>query len=150
MSSINPSMYRSPLYKDVMIEIFGQFCSCEDFMIKISGRSCPCKNETKSIREGCRTFSPDDMGWCLPGPSPMWRKSLHEKYGLFDASYRSVGDWEMWCRAVVKGSVFKYIPEAYTLYYRNPDGLSSGRNMKVCYEESKRVVDLYGHLWKKS
>ena len=32
----------------------------------------------------------------MPHAAPMWRKSLHDKYGVFDESFKSAGDWEMW------------------------------------------------------
>lgn len=43
----------------------------------------------------------------MPHASPMWRSSVHEKYGLFDDSFNSAGDWEMWLRAASQGSQFK-------------------------------------------
>ena len=60
-----------------------------------------------------------------PHCAPMWRRSIHDKYGMFDASYLSAGDHEMWLRAASQGSVFKMIPEALCLYYFNPQGLST-------------------------
>jgi hypothetical protein len=35
---------------------------------------------------------------CFLGPMPMWRKSLHEKYGPFDGEMHSAGDYEFWLR----------------------------------------------------
>ena len=35
---------------------------------------------------------------CFMGPQPMWRKSLHDKYGYFDETFSSSGDWEFWLR----------------------------------------------------
>ena len=61
----------------------------------------------------------------MPHAAPMWRRSLHEKYGKFDAKYRSAGDWEMWLRAASKGSLFKKISAHCNLYYFNPNGIST-------------------------
>ncbi|HIO73631.1 MAG TPA: glycosyltransferase, partial [Flavobacteriales bacterium] len=61
----------------------------------------------------------------MPHSNPMWRKEVHEKYGLFDDKYRSAGDWEMWLRAASKGSKFKKIEDVLGLYYYNPDGIST-------------------------
>ena len=70
-------------------------------------------------------FSPELIYMCLPGPQPMWRKFLHEKYGFFDEQFKAFGDWEMWIRAVSMGAKFKKIPEISGLYYLNPKGLST-------------------------
>ncbi|HEV2600756.1 MAG TPA: glycosyltransferase [Candidatus Babeliales bacterium] len=61
-----------------------------------------------------------------PCNNPMWRKSLHHYYGLFDERFRSAGDLEMWLRAVIFGDVkFKRVDGIHGLYYWNPNGLSS-------------------------
>ncbi len=90
-----------------------------------------------------REFSPENMLFCLPGNSPMWRKSLHDKHGMFNESYKVSGDWEMWLRAVEGGAEFKRIPGAYGIYYRNPDGLSTGRNVKLATKEAWQVYHHY-------
>jgi glycosyltransferase involved in cell wall biosynthesis len=61
----------------------------------------------------------------MPHANPMWRKSLHDRYGLFDPRYRSAGDWEMWLRAASRGSRFQKIEEVLGLYYFNPAGIST-------------------------
>ena len=30
----------------------------------------------------------------MPHASPMWRKTVHEKYGYFEEKYRSAADWK--------------------------------------------------------
>lgn len=62
---------------------------------------------------------------CEPGPQPMWRKSMHEKYGYFRDDFLYAGDWEMWERAKKGGAQFKKIDVISGLYYMNPDGLST-------------------------
>jgi len=62
-----------------------------------------------------------------PHQNPMWRKSLHEKHGLFNEEYRSAGDWEMWLRAAFGGSKFKKINAILGLYYFNPTGISTNK-----------------------
>ncbi len=75
-------------------------------------------------------FSPQRMFLCLPGPRPMWRKSMHEKYGYFSESFSSAGDYEMWVRAVSQGAKFKKIPGVLSLIYVNPQGLSTDLSPK--------------------
>lgn len=94
-------------------------------------------------------FSPNLMHKCLPGPQPMWRKSLHDKYGYFDESFKSAGDFEMWNRAASKGAQFKRVPGISGLYYVNPQGLSTDVRKKVLQdEELQRVVIAYQSMWR--
>lgn len=59
---------------------------------------------------------------CYIGPQPMWRKSLHEQYGLFDATMRSAGDYEFWLR-ISASETFYHIPETLGLYLRSEQGI---------------------------
>lgn len=111
-------------------------------------------NETFECNSSCGRllrhdeFSSSAMDFCLPGCNPMWRKSMHDKYGLFDETYKTAGDWKMWCRAVEQGAQFLKIAGAYCLYYDNPRGLSTDRELSQLINiERSRIVEQYGHLW---
>jgi len=93
-------------------------------------------------------FSPNRMHKCLPGPQPMWRKSMHTKYGYFDETFKSAGDFEMWNRAVSKGARFKRVPGESGLFYINPRGLSTDVTKKEMQdEEAHRVSRMYSRMW---
>jgi glycosyltransferase involved in cell wall biosynthesis len=93
-------------------------------------------------------FSPNRMHKCLPGPQPMWRKSMHVKYGYFDETFKSAGDFEMWNRAVSKGARFKRVPGESGLFYVNPRGLSTDVTKKEMQDaESHRVSRMYSRVW---
>jgi glycosyltransferase involved in cell wall biosynthesis len=73
-------------------------------------------------------------GYCFPGPQPMWRRSLHEEFGLFDGSYRSAGDYEFWLRISKPRGLermrsdwrrrrFLLVPETLGLYLKSPDSV---------------------------
>jgi len=97
-------------------------------------------------------FSIKGMMNCLPGPRPVWRKAVHEKCGYFDETFTSAGDLEMWLRAVDKGSEFKKIPGFLTLFYLNPEGISTNKDVekaKLRIEENKKIYAIYNHLWDK-
>lgn len=49
------------------------------------------------------------------GPQPMWRKSLHQKFGYFDESLKVAGDYDWWLRISEKVQ-FKHISEKLGLY----------------------------------
>ena len=80
----------------------------------------------------------------MPHASPMWRKSLHDRAGNFDESFRSAGDWEMWLRAASKGIKFKKINDVLGLYYFNPTGISTNpENFEWKREEERKVFEKY-------
>jgi glycosyltransferase involved in cell wall biosynthesis len=79
-----------------------------------------------------------------PHNNPMWRKTLHDKYGMFDGSYKCAADAEMWLRAVQHGSIFKKIDQILGLYYRNPKGVSSNPDtVNEMVEEVHQMRALY-------
>lgn len=87
-------------------------------------------------------FSYQNLKWsryCMPTNHPMWRKSIHAKYGYFDESYKAAADCEMWARIALNGSVFKRIPEVLGFFYFNPQGLST----KHAHEEIIRIQKMY-------
>ena len=54
-------------------------------------------------------FSRENMIKCLPGPMPMWRKSIHDKAGFFNEDLAYAGDWDMFLRMVESGAQFKKV-----------------------------------------
>jgi glycosyltransferase involved in cell wall biosynthesis len=94
-------------------------------------------------------FSKETMVKCLPGCQPLWRRTMHQKAGLFDDNYKFAGDWEMWLRAVRNGSRFMMLEGVYGLYYHNPIGLTTDPDKrKHKFLEEKKVfweyTDVYG------
>ena len=94
-------------------------------------------------------FTKEAMIKCLPGCQPLWRRSMHDKAGLFDDNYKFAGDWEMWLRAVNHGSKFMMIDEVCGLYYHNPSGLTTDpAKQKEKFGEEKKVfwnfTDIFG------
>lgn len=61
----------------------------------------------------------------MPHCNPVWRKSMHDRYGHFRDDMISAADFEFWLRAASCGSQFQGIPEPLSLYYRNPNGIST-------------------------
>jgi len=94
-------------------------------------------------------FSPNNIKKsCMPSFNPMWRKSMHDKHGLFDESFIIAGDWEMWIRAVKLGSVFKKINGFYGLFYNNHEGLSTATtNNKLRLTEETRMKKLHADFF---
>lgn len=95
-------------------------------------------------------FSLKAMIMCLPGPRPMWRRSMHDRYGFFDESYTSAGDMDMWLRAVTQGSQFIKLAGVHTMFYHNPQGVSTNKDKqraKVRDSENHSLYIQYNYLW---
>ncbi len=94
-------------------------------------------NAKNCIAREIAEFSKRAMQQPLPNNHPMWRKSMHVKYGFFNENFKHAGDFEMWLRAVKEGAQFLKIPGFYSLYYYNPDGLSTNikKNQAIRLEE---------------
>jgi len=92
-------------------------------------------------------FSPENMIKCLPGPMPMYRKSMHDKHGMWNPKLKHAGDWELFLRCVRGGSKFKKVHKVVGLYYYNPKGLSSNNSdmelVKRRHKEEKEVFFEY-------
>jgi len=82
------------------------------------------------------------MNFNSPHNAPMWRKRLHDAHGLFDASYRSAGDYEFWMRCLAAKRVFYKINDPHVVYYQNPEGLSTRRDTRGV-DEAKRILKTY-------
>jgi glycosyltransferase involved in cell wall biosynthesis len=83
------------------------------------------------------------------GHHPMWRKSIHARFGWFDITYKSAGDWEMWCRSYVGGARFAKLPQFLGSYYKNPTGLStSEKDQPRIHKEAREVYEKYKNLIK--
>ena len=79
-----------------------------------------------------------------PHNNPMWRKQLHDDHGLFDAEYKSAGDWEFFLRCAFGGAEFKKINDVLGLYYFNPKGISTNfENFAWKQEEEKAIYIKY-------
>jgi glycosyltransferase involved in cell wall biosynthesis len=76
-------------------------------------------------------------------PVSFIRRELFETFGLYDETYKLVGDYEFFFRTIIgQGVTSKRIPVVITEY--NTQGLSSRQENKTLEKtERKRVVDTY-------
>ena len=88
------------------------------------------------------------------GAQPVWRKSLHEKIGLFDESYEVIGDYEFILRAISKGCQFLYVPEAEgtmlwhekALSTRDQTGIVERKMLLSKYRKMERISSIYSSV----
>ena len=74
---------------------------------------------------------------CFLGPMPMWRKSLHDEYGLFDGIYHSSGDYEFWLRIAKAGVKFQRIPEPLGAYFDRKNNIENREPLRTAWETSR-------------
>jgi glycosyltransferase involved in cell wall biosynthesis len=58
---------------------------------------------------------------CFVGPMPMWRRTLHDTYGMFDGTLHSAGDYEFWLRIAKGGEKLLHLDYTVGRYTRRPD-----------------------------
>ena len=79
-------------------------------------------------------------GWTVPHPALFIRKSVYDKYGLYNNDYKIAGDYDLILRVLYKHKVsIKYIPKV--LVKMRAGGASNGslsKNLKV-HQEDKLV-----------
>lgn len=88
-----------------------------------------------------RTMMENNSPHCMP----MWRKSLHEKFGLFDLEYPTAADFDFWMKCLEGGAKFSRLFEVVGLYYFNPQGLSTNSQSSNMREGAK-IKEKFKHL----
>jgi len=56
---------------------------------------------------------------------PMWRRTIHDRFGYFNEEYKTASDADLWLKAAKAGSKMKKIDNIVGIYYHNPTGRSS-------------------------
>jgi len=74
---------------------------------------------------------------CFIGPMPMWRKSLHDKYGLFDPWYMSAGDYEFWMRIAKGMELFFHIRESLGAYAKRDESVEHRLKLRALWETAR-------------
>jgi hypothetical protein len=70
------------------------------------------------------------------GHFPLWRRSLHNKFGLFDDEFRALSDADWWARCYYNNIRFRWIDNNLGCYFwRNGNNLWS---REICAEEWDR------------
>jgi glycosyltransferase involved in cell wall biosynthesis len=95
-------------------------------------------------------FSPKAMlRGNLPHNNPMWRKTLHDKFGYFNEDYKSASDWEFWLTCVVGNSKFLKINDILGIYYFNPKGISTNfENFSWKQQEEDAIYEKFSEIIK--
>jgi tetratricopeptide (TPR) repeat protein len=76
---------------------------------------------------------------CFIGPQPVWRRSVHDDYGYFDASYRISADYEFWLR-ISQTYDFQHIPQTLGLYLEREDSIEHSDRPQKKHEDHKIIT----------
>lgn len=93
----------------------------------------------EETKKGIKTgkILPHNMPHCMP----MWRKSVHKKYGYFDeATYGPVADWAFWLKCSAAGVKFRKISEPLGLYYVNPASHNRGKGSLDQQNKKAKII----------
>ena len=71
---------------------------------------------------------------CFLGPMPMWRKSLHDEYGMFDDGMHSSGDYDFWLRLAKAGVKMQRIPEPLGAYFDRKESIEHREPIRTIWE----------------
>jgi len=79
-----------------------------------------------------------------PHCMPLWKKSLHDRFGYFDTSYKTASDGDMWLKICAGGAKIKLVNHSVGLYYENPTGRSTNpETLKEMVDEVNRMRSKY-------
>jgi len=88
-------------------------------------------------------FAPAALLHYQLGPQPMWRRSLHDRIGFFDGSYKAAGDYDFNIRLALHCKA-QHIPEVLGLYLEHEAAISFKDD--TMQKENQRISDQYKHV----
>ncbi|HEY9732034.1 MAG TPA: glycosyltransferase [Drouetiella sp.] len=80
---------------------------------------------------------------CYCGPFPMWRRSVHDKFGYFDPKFVVSGDWEFWLR-MAEQTNFVHLAEPLGLMLRRDDSIVWSNQEKMLEENNIIRLKYFG------
>jgi len=80
---------------------------------------------------------------CFLGPMPMWRKSLHARFGNFDETLKVAGDYDFWLRLAKGGVKFYHIRGNALGQYLNRETSAEHRESLRSLWEANKVRGRY-------
>jgi len=83
-----------------------------------------------------------------PHCMPLWKRSLHDRFGYFDENYKTASDGDFWLRCAVGGAKIDMVNHPVGLYYHNPTGRSTDPQfLQQMIDEVNRMRQKYiGYL----
>lgn len=76
------------------------------------------------------------------GPFPLWRADLHLKYGLFDETYFSAGDYEFFQRVMMGGATVSCVPTIIGNFLWHKKNIEA-KYRKEALKEVRHIHEIY-------
>jgi|GEM_PF-600203 len=93
-------------------------------------------------------YKPYRMNLDIPGSQPMWRKSIHEKYGYFIENFTYLGKEEFFNRISSEGAFFQKVSLTSNLCYHNIEASRRTKREKKIYRFEQDEIHLnYSSHW---
>lgn len=116
----------------------------QDFYFSFEGHASFDRSAAVGVRSEVPVITPYNlMQSNSPHNAPMWRRTLHSDVGMFDASFRSAGDYDFWLRCVQARKTFFKVNDPHVIYFVNPEGLSTQPNTRGI-DEANRITKAQG------
>jgi GT2 family glycosyltransferase/glycosyltransferase involved in cell wall biosynthesis len=88
------------------------------------------------------------------GPQPMWRRSVHDRIGFFDESFKAAGDYDFNLRFALAGLRAFHVDEPLGLYLEHDNAISfkdntmelENKRIAEKYKTAEQIVQLYRHV----
>lgn len=79
---------------------------------------------------------------CFVGPMPMWRISLHDKYGYFNEDFNICGDYEFWLRVASHGEFIHHTTHIIGEYRKRQESIEH-RDVRLAMSEKLLIQKFY-------
>jgi GT2 family glycosyltransferase/SAM-dependent methyltransferase/thioredoxin-like negative regulator of GroEL len=76
---------------------------------------------------------------CLPGPMPIWRRSVHDEFGYFDENFISSGDYEFWLKISQKYD-FILFNEPCGVYLSHEESIEHRNRKNGIVEKENEII----------
>jgi glycosyltransferase involved in cell wall biosynthesis len=84
-------------------------------------------------------YTPEDlMLRCITGSQPVWRKSLHGVFGVFDTNYRIAGDYDMWLKFASQHPLL-HVSQTLGVFFDSPHTISGANNQVQVNLETLKI-----------
>ena len=74
---------------------------------------------------------------CFVSPMPLWRRSLHDKYGWFDEDLQVAGDYDFWLKIVKGGERLYHLKEVVGIYLKSRTSAEHRQKNRTVWETAR-------------